>query len=64
MKNVVYYKLWVAYEFGQEYVIFKSQEDAIAWLKLAIDGQDITFEELEKDGLFVVETLTVWKPGK
>lgn len=64
MKNVVYYKIWVEYELGQEDVIFKSQEDAIAWLKLVIDGQDITFEELEEDGLFSVKTLSVWKPSK
>lgn len=64
MKNVVYYKLWVEYELGQEDVIFKNQEDAIAWLKWVIDGQDITFEELEEGGLFGIETITLWKPSK
>lgn len=64
MKSVLYRKLWVEYEFGQEDLIFENEEDAITWLKEVIDGSDITFEELEAGDLFYTETLTVWKPSK
>jgi hypothetical protein len=57
------FRLWIEWDFGQENIVFSSQQKAIDWfngLKIEDENDELlTYEALNDDGLASIQELTV-----
>ncbi len=57
------FRLWIEWDFGQENIVFSSQQKAIDWfngLKIEDENDELlTYEALNYDGLASIQELTV-----
>lgn len=54
-----FYYVWCEYDYGQEGLIFNSEDDAFHWGEQVYDG-DESFDDFVEDGLFVVKEATLY----
>jgi hypothetical protein len=57
------YQLWCEYDYGQEYMFFKSEDDARFFLNQQVkeQGDDWTGDELWDDGLAGLEPVEIYE---
>jgi len=58
-----YVTIWCEWDIGQSDVIFKTKEDAIAWVmdRTVAYGIDESWDELRQEGLVGFDDVYVWE---